>query len=423
MPVRRSANTTSEKKQKTAPTKEKKKPVKATLKPVKQKPVIKVTETESSPEEIVHSSWKFITAFQFFHVFRHYFQIPASFNIDKLEHALCQRPSFAFADFMAHIINTLIRQPVTNENYEDRLLTLFPDYQDRFSDLSLMDKIDVLKAIEYAHLEEENFMTFRNEITPESIRMDPLGIDYEGWSYWYFGDTRLYREIPLSNKKGSLPDFTFELVCSTVEDWHEIVKRFQPKNRTSNRELADHICEIGLEVIGKLEAREATRLKNEAKLKRAKELELIPRKRSRRLETRFEEEAKRQKLLEIERQQAELEAIERKQRLKEERLRAEQEKRKLKVEEARLKNEAHAYLSSLISASMDKESILKLRELRNQIHKKASIDEDQVVKMRRWIPLLSKKIFIEFKEGKIRFTSEENLDEGKMTRDIIHRRR
>jgi hypothetical protein len=58
-----------------------------------------------------------------------------------------------------------------------------------------------------------------------------------------------------------------------VEEWHEIVKKFQPSKRTSSKELLTKIREIGLEVVGKLEAPEATRIRNEAKLKRAKELE------------------------------------------------------------------------------------------------------------------------------------------------------
>lgn len=102
-------------------------------------------------------------------------------------------------------------------------------------------------------------------------------------------DTRLYREIPIPcGKRGTnitdITDFTFELSCSTEEEWHQVIKKFQPSNRTSSKELATKICDIGLIVIGKLEAKAATIARHEAKLRRAKELELIPKKRSRRLE-------------------------------------------------------------------------------------------------------------------------------------------
>ena len=80
-------------------------------------------------------------------------------------------------------------------------------------------------------------------------------------------------------------DFTFELVCHSIESWHQTVKIFEStKSKGAAKELGVKICELALEIIGKMEAREAARLRNEAKLKKARELELVPRKRSRRLE-------------------------------------------------------------------------------------------------------------------------------------------
>jgi hypothetical protein len=128
--------------------------------------------------------------------------------------------------------------------------------------------------------------------------MNPLGTDYEGWTYWYFGGTRLYREIPLpqgSSKRSTewmnVTDFSFDLICSTTEEWHNLIKKFQPSNRSSNKELASTLCDIGLKAISEFEAREAARqakeaarLKREAKLEKAKKVELLPKKRSSRLE-------------------------------------------------------------------------------------------------------------------------------------------
>ncbi|KAI7897782.1 uncharacterized protein BX663DRAFT_490608 [Cokeromyces recurvatus] len=435
MPVRRrSTNTaTSKKKQKSTLAKEVKKKqqsrTSSTL--ANTKPVITVTENNSTPEEILHASWKFITAFQFFYLFRSYFKIPTSFTIERLEQLLLSQLDleddtssiitnsstqsqkrglqYTIADFMACILNPLTRQQVNNENYEDHVLKLFPEYSDRFSKLPIMDKINLLKTIEHSHLNagEESFMAYRNETTPESIRMNPLGKDHEGWTYWYFGGTRLYREISprILSKKSyqELPNFTFELVCSSIEEWHKIVKDFQA--RTSNRDLVTHICKIGLEVIDKLEAREAARLRNEAKLKKIKELELLPRKRSRRLEVKSEENAKRQRLLEIERQRIELEEIERKKQLMEAKLQAEQEKRDLKVGEARLKNEVYHYLSRLISEAVDREEARRLKELRNQTNKNTT-DKEKLIKMQGWIRLLDEKVTVDYNEEKLRFVNE-----------------
>lgn len=107
--------------------------------------------------------------------------------------------------------------------------------------------------------------------------------------YWYFGDDRLYREIPIPIGRKPLTiadtlEFTFELVCATIQDWRDMIEKFKPTKRTSNRDLASAITTLAREMVAKLEAREENRLRHEAKIKRAKELELMPKKRSRRLE-------------------------------------------------------------------------------------------------------------------------------------------
>lgn len=79
-------------------------------------------------------------------------------------------------------------------------------------------------------------------------------------------------------------EFTFELMCSTINEWKDTIEKFKPTKRTASRQLASAITALGKEIIAKLEAREEQRLRHEAKMKRARELELIPKKRSRRLE-------------------------------------------------------------------------------------------------------------------------------------------
>lgn len=62
------------------------------------------------------------------------------------------------------------------------------------------------------------------------------------------------------------------------------MNRFQPSKKIAPRELSEKIIEIAEKIIGRIKAKEIAKVKQEAKLKRAKELELIPKKRSRRLE-------------------------------------------------------------------------------------------------------------------------------------------
>jgi hypothetical protein len=121
------------------------------------------------------------------------------------------------------------------------------------------------------------------------------------------------------------------------------------------------------------------------------------------------EEAKKQKLIETERQQVELEKYERKQKVKEAKEAAEKDKRDLRIEEARLKNNIHAYISSLISNGQGDET--KLKELRTMISARVS-KEELVTKMQGWIELLGDRISFQITDqNAIRFTSD-NPQEG-----------
>lgn len=272
-----------------------------------------------------------------------------------------------------------------------------------------------------------------------SQRISPLGSDYAGWVYWYFGDNRLYREIPLpTGKKGaSIADtleFTFELVCSTIDGWKDTLKKFQSSKRLANKELASAINTLGLEVIASLEAKEEARLRQEAKIKKAKEMELIPKKRSRRLEAKviaikvyleciflmkclqFDEQAKRQKVLDEAREQAEMEELERKRQEKEAKLIADQERKEVQTEETRLRKEIHNYLTDLVVQGQESEADMK--HLRTPLGSKSS-PEERLEKMQGWIKLLKGAVSIELTEqGTIQFVGE-SLDAGKLLCAIL----
>ncbi|KAI9354961.1 hypothetical protein BD770DRAFT_391799, partial [Pilaira anomala] len=393
----------------------------------KEKPTVSVTNN-SSPEEILHSSWTFINAVQFFNTFKDYFQLPKRLSIDKLETGLLltewsteennnntpqtNRESSVLSNtssqtateqqpldnylvtFLIQIITPLLkpRQRLTlNASTLDQYLSyLLPQHNNPFISLSILDKISLLKDIQDLHLEstDETFVALKGEKSAKDMRIEPLGTDYQGWTYWYFDDTRLYREIPMptgkrgQNKMNS--DYTFQLVCSTEEEWHDLIKTFQPSNRTSNKELSGKLIEIGLNVISKLESRKVAKARNEAKLKRTKELELIPKKRSRRLEVKQDEEAKRQKILEIARQQEELEEYERKEKLKREKQLIEQEQQELLREEAKLRNNVHDFITQIISSGSVPEDLA--RELGTQLSKRAT-EQERLNRMQAWIRL------------------------------------
>lgn len=148
--------------------------------------------------DILHASWEFISAFQFFNTFKAYFHLSKNLSIEQLENALLakkddlqqqqqqqddevqddasmhlKRESSVLsqqsnqsgtpqpmrnylANFIVHILSPLLTQRqkgvINNDNYEDYIAQVFPEYTN-FSEMSILDKIKVLKSIELAHVE------------------------------------------------------------------------------------------------------------------------------------------------------------------------------------------------------------------------------------------------------------------------------
>ncbi|KAI8068973.1 hypothetical protein BDF21DRAFT_454578 [Thamnidium elegans] len=406
----------------------------------KEKPTISVTKN-SSPEEILSSSWKFINTVQFFNRFQEYFELPKLF-IEKLEESLLlekwdksqigressvssntSQPELPLdnyiVQFLIQIIAPLLNRRITLNvnNLDQHLSRLFPQYSTPFASLSVLDKISLLKDIQDLHLQnlDDKFVSFKNEKPAEEIRVEPLGTDYQGWTYWYFGDTRLYREIPIPNgKRGQNiidTDFTFQLMCSTEQEWQDTITTFQPCNRTGSKELRSKIIEIGSQVIHKLESVKAAKARKEAKLRRSKELELIPKKRSSRLEVKQDIEAKRQKTLEIAKQQAGLEEYERKHKLKIEKKLAEQEQQELRIEEAKLRNNVHQFISQIISSDQHKHDLATLKELRTLLNKRAT-EQERLNRMQAWIKLLDWDISLDKTTNSLIKFNGSNLDQA-----------
>ncbi|KAI8647159.1 hypothetical protein BD408DRAFT_398869 [Parasitella parasitica] len=414
----------------------------------RKKPEVHVNES-SSPEEMLHASWEFISAFQFFSTFNAYFRLPKGLSIEQLEEALlagkeeeqvedehlahskressvlsqqsspsgtCQPVQNYLANFMVHIISPLLTQRqktlINNDNYEQFIADVFPDYRN-FADMHILDKIKVLKSIEMAHVEiaDPDLLALQIDKSSRALRFAPLGTDREGWVYWYFGDYRLYREMPLSiGKKGpTMSDtlgFTFELICSTIEQWKEFIEKLQSVKRASNKGLTKAVVTVGSEVIAKLEAKEEARMKHEAKLKRAIEVELMPKKRSRRLEAKFDEQVKKQKLSNGETVPTDMEepaSCEKK--AEKAKPMMGHDRKEILSAESLLRKEIYGFIMDLIVTGQETKAAMK--PLTTFVNSKTT-EQQGLEKMQGWIKLLEGSVSMEMSEedGEIRFVGE-----------------
>lgn len=130
------------------------------------------------------------------------------------------------------------------------------------------------------------------------------------------------------------------------------------------------------------------------------------------MEVKQDIEAKRQKTLEIAKQQAELEEYERKHKLQMEKKLAEQEQQELRVEEARLRNNVHEVISQIISSGQNKHDLATLKELRTVLSKRAT-EQERLNRMQAWIKLLDWDVTLDKTSGNLIKFRGSNIDQGK----------
>ncbi|KAI8336550.1 hypothetical protein BC941DRAFT_502789 [Chlamydoabsidia padenii] len=432
-------------------------------------PAITVTDA-SPPEDILHSSWKLLYIFQFLTLFRQHLNLPA-ISLDHLESLLLsqnyeinkggdtasqpqdqtvddhgnknstyfssressvvdgsieqQERSLAklIVPIMISLYNDKKRKPINDSNYphyiynylynhsvEEDIQEILGRYPDSipFSRLALLDKIAILKELVDSVFETGAALEWKNTLPPEDMRAFPMGKDSEGWSYWIFGDSRLYREMAISPRKKET-DYTFQLLATTTTEWTTWMTKFSNKSsKPAERALASNLHEYGTMMVQKMEAKEAAKLRENAKMERAKQLDMLPRKRSRRIEVKSEIEEKRRQLEELEQAQWEYEEAQRELERKQQEDQAERDKQAMQIEEARLKEDVYQALDRKIIETRQLEHlqsdttttnaiddgndgdgnwIKRLKYLRTKLKKSASY-EDVVDKATGWATLL-----------------------------------
>lgn len=79
--------------------------------------------------------------------------------------------------FMCHVLAPLLnlhqRRAIDPSNYEQYLFALFPEFGPEFQKLHVVDRIQLLKRIEEAHLENssEDFLAWKNSMNVNELVM------------------------------------------------------------------------------------------------------------------------------------------------------------------------------------------------------------------------------------------------------------
>lgn len=108
-----------------------------------------------------------------------------------------------------------------------------------FYSLPLRSKILILHLLCDIRLDSVDVGRISNKIVQESLRVDPLGTDSKGSTYWYFHGTRLYREDKVKSENDE--STVWQVICFTEEDWNKFTNTLN--NRLKNERALRYILE------------------------------------------------------------------------------------------------------------------------------------------------------------------------------------
>lgn len=142
-----------------------------------------------------------------------------------------------------------------------------------FEDLTVVDRVRVIHQLTELRLQCDDIYEKFKDLDPEGLRVEPLGVDSNNVTYWYFYGTRLYREIKPSKKKrpkkgkakedsdsetvdeagdGAEGAAGWSLVCSAESQWVELTNKLKKSKKKQDKELHETLAENFLPEISKM---------------------------------------------------------------------------------------------------------------------------------------------------------------------------
>ena len=225
------------------------------------------------------------------------------------------------------------REEAEEENleYNFQCHSLLDDGID-FGDISLRNRVNIMHQLCEFRLEADDVGEKVKNLDASSLRVEPLGVDSEGITYWYFYGTRLYKEVPPAprqpgddkkkrkekdkkkkkkdkkekkkKKKSKHRDSissaedeemlvsgpVWSVACLTLKDWEDLTDKYKKSKKKSDRELYETLSESFLPEIVKMFAEQEREQKRRL-------LMLQPKRSSNRIERKRREQEERDRQL------------------------------------------------------------------------------------------------------------------------------
>lgn len=197
------------------------------------------------PTNRMHSMWEFVFVAQFLRVFQGKFGF-VNFTTEELENAFLESSSSSLWAIFYDLVRILLPkrdikkttwQDALKEECEKRTPNWKPfDQGKRYETFSPEERVLLFKhlIVYLADGEDKELKEFvKDFLNPDSTKVKPVGRDANNNVYWYFDDTRLYREV--IGKKGQRSGW--ETVCLNLHDWDKLLSTFQKSTNSNEKKL------------------------------------------------------------------------------------------------------------------------------------------------------------------------------------------